>query len=109
MGDRVLTYATSSCYPVALGDLVRLWYNATHMKKPNTNTLTVARRARWRPFLEGYASLIAYNPFVIVSGRLDRHFATDDAEALASDWQAVGADLYSAIHQYDRENPRQAN
>ena len=69
---------------------------ANRPRSPRTSSDFIRRR---RSFLTGFASIFDF------AGNLRRRkFGPDaDARALASDWQAVGADLWAAIGQFEKE------
>ena len=50
----------------------------------------------WRGFLKGMGSLLNLFPRYDIKNK-------SDAEALASDWEAVGNDMKKAMQQIDRE------
>ena len=69
--------------------------------------------SRWfklPPFLRGAASV--FDLFGVLPSEADRILARSDAEALASDWRAVGMDLYHAMKNFDPDSdwqtPREA-
>ncbi len=70
--------------------------------------------SRWfsvPPFLEGAASV--FDLFGVLPSEADRILARSDAEAIASDWRAVGLDLFHAIssHRPSEQNlpPKKLN
>ena len=69
---------------------------ANRPRSPKVSSGFLRRR---RSFLTGFASLFDF------AGNLRRRkFEPNaDARALASDWQAVGADLWAAMGQFEKE------
>ena len=69
---------------------------ANRPRSPKVSSGILRRR---RSFLTGFASL-----FDFVGNLRRRKFEPDaDARAMASDWQAVGNDLWAAMGQFEKE------